>query len=465
MKKQLLLLSFGFLGGGLARAQTAPVLAKSLDQAQVEAVRVRAAGQQPRRMSSYSWDAATRRWSLAATVGTYAYSSLGKPTLVQFADSATQRPQARFTYAYDGAGNQTASQYETWSGSAWSIMNRTLTSYNSHSQQTEYVAQDWVNGAWVNTYRTINQYDAHDHQVLYEVFVWENSAWQQTYGSRTAVTYTPVGAVQQETEEVWSATTKTYQVSYRRQYNYAAPTDLYYSAQVSQQWTNGAFVNTQRTINIVRDVRNRIIYSELESWLGSGWGPDNRTRIVYQPNGSYQMVLERYGYPQSGWNLGWRSTMLYDDFGNQLAFTYEEWSGQGWRLEQGEQHELRYNPMNDVVREVRQHFDSMSKTYVYQYKYFFSDFQSVTLSVQPNAALAAQTQLYPNPTTGLVTLELPGLREATPAEVVNGLGQVVQRVVLQPGRMHLDLSGQPAGLYTVQLRTSAGLVVKKVVRQ
>ncbi|UOQ74611.1 T9SS type A sorting domain-containing protein [Hymenobacter cellulosilyticus] len=66
-----------------------------------------------------------------------------------------------------------------------------------------------------------------------------------------------------------------------------------------------------------------------------------------------------------------------------------------------------------------------------------------------------------------MTLELAGLKAPTPvrAEVVNSLGQVVQRLMLQPGRVSLDLSAQPAGLYTVQLRTSAGLVVKKVVRQ
>ncbi|UOQ74614.1 T9SS type A sorting domain-containing protein [Hymenobacter cellulosilyticus] len=81
----------------------------------------------------------------------------------------------------------------------------------------------------------------------------------------------------------------------------------------------------------------------------------------------------------------------------------------------------------------------------------------------------AHIQLYPNPTAGNVTLELAGLQEQAPvrAEVVNNLGQVVQRLVLpvRQGHATLDLSAQPAGLYTVQLYTSAGLVVKKVVRQ
>jgi hypothetical protein len=96
----------------------------------------------------------------------------------------------------------------------------------------------------------------------------------------------------------------------------------------------------------------------------------------------------------------------------------------------------------------------------------------VTITL-PNAvresALAAQVGLFPNPATSAFTLSLPAAlsQHATTVRLYNNLGQVVREQVLpaRPGGSdtRFDTSNLGAGVYSVQLTTEAGLVIKRLV--
>ncbi|MDO7849880.1 putative Ig domain-containing protein, partial [Hymenobacter sp. M29] len=84
------------------------------------------------------------------------------------------------------------------------------------------------------------------------------------------------------------------------------------------------------------------------------------------------------------------------------------------------------------------------------------------------AALAAQVGLYPNPATTTAFVELPAAlgRTAVAAELVDALGRTVrtQQLPAQGAAPHrLNLAELAAGVYTLHLKTSAGVVVKKLV--
>lgn len=70
--------------------------------------------------------------------------------------------------------------------------------------------------------------------------------------------------------------------------------------------------------------------------------------------------------------------------------------------------------------------------------------------------------VYPNPTTGLVTIIGKNLKQA---EVFNTLGQYVATVKGQGEQLSVDLSTLPAGVYFVNITDSEGRkCVKKVIR-
>ncbi|MFD1875569.1 FG-GAP-like repeat-containing protein [Hymenobacter bucti] len=84
------------------------------------------------------------------------------------------------------------------------------------------------------------------------------------------------------------------------------------------------------------------------------------------------------------------------------------------------------------------------------------------------ATLVQQVALYPNPATTSAWLELPASlgRQAVTATLVDALGREVRTLTLpaQGSVAHqLDLRQLTTGVYALRLRTSAGVVVKKLV--
>jgi hypothetical protein len=89
--------------------------------------------------------------------------------------------------------------------------------------------------------------------------------------------------------------------------------------------------------------------------------------------------------------------------------------------------------------------------------------------VSRNAALAATVGLFPNPAHHAAMLAVPAalLRQAVAITVVNAVGQAVHRATLPAARadsrLVLNLADLPTGLYLIQLATSQGLSVKRLL--
>ena len=72
--------------------------------------------------------------------------------------------------------------------------------------------------------------------------------------------------------------------------------------------------------------------------------------------------------------------------------------------------------------------------------------------------------MFPNPTTGLVTLTLPGFRSGVSIQITDAAGRSVyseQNATLQ-GNTVLDLSGLSNGTYNVMLSDQRGVSVKRL---
>ncbi|TGE25439.1 T9SS type A sorting domain-containing protein [Hymenobacter aquaticus] len=481
MKKQLLIVACGLLAGAGAMAQQRPEmklrepfeLPKELRQelaqrgvAQPTAAARSTTVRKPGKTTIYQWSPLTQ-WSATPMVELNTYDASGQVTQVVERDSVTQRPSTRYSWAYNAAGQQTRNLIENWNGTAWQNQTLSLDSYNSASSLTEHLEQKWVNGAWQNVFRATVQYDARNHYVAWSNEDWRNNAWVATYGGRATVTYNAAGAVVEETEDLLNTATGTYQPNLRHVYSYASATALLPNGQTSQHWENGAYVNQQRVNNAVRDSQGRVLTSESELWLNGAWQLNSRFTTTYLDNGSTLGSFERR--QSNAWVPLYRYAHIYDQWGTEVENVSETFTNNAWTIQEAYRYLLRYNAAHDLLARVRQNYDTNTKTYVNGVKFTYSDFQSITLGTRPSAELAAATQLYPNPTTGRLTVALPAQvgQGAAAVEVVNSLGQVVQRQVLLPrqGQAALDLSALSAGVYTVRIGTAAGLVVKKVVRQ
>jgi hypothetical protein len=70
--------------------------------------------------------------------------------------------------------------------------------------------------------------------------------------------------------------------------------------------------------------------------------------------------------------------------------------------------------------------------------------------------------LYPNPTTGLVNLNLTSLKADATIQIVNAIGQVVYMTEKVNGIISVDLSALPNGMYFANIKAGNETFVKKI---
>jgi 3',5'-cyclic AMP phosphodiesterase CpdA len=70
--------------------------------------------------------------------------------------------------------------------------------------------------------------------------------------------------------------------------------------------------------------------------------------------------------------------------------------------------------------------------------------------------------VFPNPVTGQVTIQYAGKSEI---EISNIEGQILKRITTQDIFTIADVSDLPAGIYILKAKTSAGVVIKKLIKQ
>lgn len=86
------------------------------------------------------------------------------------------------------------------------------------------------------------------------------------------------------------------------------------------------------------------------------------------------------------------------------------------------------------------------------------------VGINDNYALYQAINLRPNPTQGLLYVDVEGIdmNNAT-IEVFNLMGELIESASLVSGSYSVDLAEQPAGMYVVKVNTAEGSIAKKVV--
>ncbi|MCC6280217.1 MAG: T9SS type A sorting domain-containing protein [Saprospiraceae bacterium] len=88
-------------------------------------------------------------------------------------------------------------------------------------------------------------------------------------------------------------------------------------------------------------------------------------------------------------------------------------------------------------------------------------YYSGSTSVDPDPVFAQSVQVWPNPFTGTVQLNLNAVADV---KVFDAGGKLLQSQLLQPGQF-LNLSALPAGVYTLAAQQGADVCHKKIVKQ
>ena len=90
-------------------------------------------------------------------------------------------------------------------------------------------------------------------------------------------------------------------------------------------------------------------------------------------------------------------------------------------------------------------------------------FEDGTMSVIDDQAKSAAVQLYPNPVSDILKIKSDNNDKLMSVSLVNSAGQVVMQHKIDNAKPEINVKGLPAGYYIVQIKTSSGVVTKKVL--
>ena len=112
---------------------------------------------------------------------------------------------------------------------------------------------------------------------------------------------------------------------------------------------------------------------------------------------------------------------------------------------------------DDTTAKIGPNEYTVSATYRYTECEVFTE--PVVCEVTAIGEATAEASVYPNPTSGMVTVKATGMRQLT---VVNTMGQVLMQSKVDLDEVSLDLSAFGNGMYMINITTDQGVLVKKI---
>ena len=194
---------------------------------------------------------------------------------------------------------------------------------------------------------------------------------------------------------------------------------------------------------------------------------------IYEPIGdTISNIQNGHSNPCNGWNPFWHHHFAHGYWEGEiemfnsryLAFRVPKDDGYcyGW-IEHSIEFIRYYTPLGDY----HYYHDGVVRLYRWAYctipNYPFRVGQTSFEWDAVDHTAESFASIQPNPTTGMVTVRGKNLRQI---EVYDALGQRIASLQAGDGDTTIDLGGQPAGIYFVNLTYQDGKrSVKKVVRQ
>lgn len=158
---------------------------------------------------------------------------------------------------------------------------------------------------------------------------------------------------------------------------------------------------------------------------------------VFKPNGGQGEQFEHTFCPPEGVIMP------------QCTFTRENHVFQGWSLA-ADGSGILYQPGEIAPIRAR--------------RTFYAIWQDTTVGIAPVLPADGNVSLWPNPTTGEISITLATATDAD-LYIIDAMGRKLIGSEIVGGKAKISLASLPAGIYTVQIKTAEGIVNSRVIKQ
>ena len=95
---------------------------------------------------------------------------------------------------------------------------------------------------------------------------------------------------------------------------------------------------------------------------------------------------------------------------------------------------------------------------------------TVIINVEAGVSVAgvtsSETIIYPNPTTGIVTLDMNKSNNVSDIKITDEFGRLIKHIKINDNPyLEIDLSEQAKGFYFIHIQTEKRIIIKKIVLQ
>ncbi len=288
-------------------------------------------------------------------------------------------------------------------------------------------AYHWVSGAWAAEGRIRPQYDANKHFAEADAQIPSGSNWKVI--KKNVFTYNSNG-------EMWV--------------NLAESFD---GTKWNQDQVDSYYYNSNGTTN----------YRSVTEMISGSWTPTHLHHYHYDANKVLQSDYEQDVNSSTGkWENDDYYYYYYNSNGSLDRINDSNWVGNWsmWRRDT-----VNYNADNSVKEVVSQECDG-TKTWSNISKIVFDS--AVVSGIEENSLSIASAHVYPNPSTGMLQVELPVGVSAAEISIYDLSGRLVMHLPMQAAAIYsapFNLSNLPSGNYFLVCNTNKGVLQSQLVKQ
>ncbi|MEO8147676.1 MAG: T9SS type A sorting domain-containing protein [Bacteroidia bacterium] len=317
-----------------------------------------------------------------------------------------------------------------WNGNSWDNSYMSLSAYDANNNVTSFIFQTWINGnAWENASHDLNTYDANNNKTITVSQEWNGANWEDAY-----------------------------------QYLNTFNANNQVTTRLSQIWI-GIWENTSQS-TYTYDINNYLVNVFIQSWNGSGWDTTSQMLNSYDANNNVISVVHQ-NWNGTGWNNGDQYLSTYDPNNNLVSGAFSTWNAGSASWDTLFRFFETYDSNNNDVSEITQNWDGTNWINADSVYIYYSQVLNFIPTLE-NPLLGFS--FYPNPAGGTVTFNFGSTKsencEVTFSDLMGRVINKQQLSVTEDEREYkLDISSLAPGIYLMNLKTTSGSKVMRVVKE